>query len=398
MKRPRDGFSASKLGISAVVTDISADRIFGLTEDLPTTGRHAGFVKIPHSSDRSAYGFVPVPLAIVGGGAGPTMLLLGGVFGDEVDTQIAVARLLRLLDPKTMNGRVIAMTMANLPAAMSGTRNSPIDGRNLNKSFPGDVFGSPTSMIAEYIERHLMSLSDLVIDLHSDGRSLGYLPCVTLVDHPDPDVQSRRLAMARAFGGENLLRFRSFEDRSTSGAARRAGATRIGTEIGGAQPVTTIMDGIMRVLAWAGIITQLMPASGDARLLVTQREDDFVYALADGVFEPAVQLGDEVAAGDLAGHIHDLTRPFAVPIAVTFALPGVVICTRGRGHASRGDCLVHLAADADAEARAELDAAADLRWLSTQVAPPAKRSRGGARAQPAAKAGRKPNKTTHQEE
>jgi predicted deacylase len=297
-----------------------------------------------------------------------------------------------------MNGRVIAMTMANLPAAAGGTRTSPIDGRNLNKSFPGDVFGTPTSMIADYIERHLMSLSDLVLDLHSDGQSLRYLPSVTLVDHPDPDVQSRRLAMARAFGAENLLRFRSFEDRSTSGAARRAGATRIGTEIGGPDPVAALMAGITRILAWAGVISDGAPAAREAHLLLTQREDDFVYALADGVFEPAVRLGDKVSAGDLAGHIHDLTRPFATPAPVTFAVPGIVICTRGRGPAARGDCLMHLAIEADAEALAQLDEVADLRWLSTQVAPAAKRPRAGARRKPRTVTDRKPDKTTHHEE
>lgn len=398
MKRTRGGFQASNQGVSTAVTNVVADRIFGLTEDLPTTGRHAGFVKIPYSSDRSAYGFVPVPLAIVGGGTGPTLLLLSGIFGDEIDTQIAVARLLRSLDPDTMNGRVIAMTMANLPAAAAGTRHSPIDGRNLNKSFPGDVFGTPTSMIADYIERHLMSLSDLVLDLHSDGQSLRYLPSATLVDHPDPEIQGRRLAMARAFGADNLLRFRSFEDRSTSGAARRAGATRIGTEIGGPTPIETIMAGIMRLLNWAGMIAGPAPAAGEARLLLNQREDDFVYALANGIFEPAAQLGDVVAAGDLAGHIHDLTRPFATPVAVIFAAPGIVVCTRGRGHAARGDCLMHLAIEADAEALAERDEAAGLRWLSTQIATPAKRPGAAMPRKPSAKADRKPDKKTRHKE
>lgn len=398
MKRTHGGFPASHRGGSTAVTDVVADRIFGLTEDLPTTGRHAGFVKIPHSSDRSAYGFVPVPLAVVGGRPGPTLLLLAGVFGDEIDTQIAVARLLRSLDPDAMNGRVIAMTMANLPAAMAGTRHSPIDGRNLNKSFPGDVFGTPTSMIADYIERHLMPLSDLVLDLHSDGQSLRYLPSATLVDHPDPEVRARRLAMAQAFGAENLLRFRSFEDRSTSGAARRAGATRIGTEIGGPTPVESIIAGIMRLLVWAGMVAGPAPAAGARRMILNQREEDFVYALTDGVFEPVVQLGEVVAAGDLAGHIHDLTRPFATPVPVTFAAAGIVVCTRGRGHAARGDCLMHLALEADAEALADRDETAGLRWLSTQIAAPAKRPRAARKQKPSANADRKPDKPISHEE
>jgi predicted deacylase len=354
------------------VIEAVTDRLFGLTDPLPTTGRHMGFVKIPSSTNRSAYGFVPLPIAIVGGIEGPGVLLLAGVYGDEIEAQIAVTNIVRSLDPSAMRGRVIALSMANFPAAQAGTRISPMDGRNLNKSFPGDVFGTPTSIIADYIERHLMPGVDIVIDVHSEGRSLHYLPVATFGEHADPDVQLRRLALARAFGLRNVLRFRSYEDRSTSGAARRAGATRIGAEIGGPGTVGTIADGVSRVLAWAGMVEGPAPAS-EPRLLLTQRDEDFVYALSDGVFEPAVQLGDRVAAGDLAGHIHDLTRPLSEPTAVRFAAGGIVVCTRGASQAARGDCLMHLATEADREAAAQFDEARALRWLGTQRTRPSGR-------------------------
>jgi predicted deacylase len=345
---------------------ITKDLLFGLTEPLPTKGQHTGFVKIPHSSNRSAYGIVPLPLTVVGGGAGPTVLLQAGIFGDELDAQIAVTRIMGALDPAKMNGRVIALPMANFPAAQAGTRNSPLDGRSLNKSFPGDVFGTPTSVIADYIERNLMPVSDLVIDLHSVGRTMRYMPSVTLIDHSDPDVQMRRLALARAFGLDTVLRFHSFEDRSTSGSARRAGATRIGVEAGETDPVGTIVGGVRRVLDWAGVTGPAGSVSAQrARVLVTQWDEGFVYALCDGVFQPAVQLGDSVAAGDVAGHIHDLGRPLAEPVAVRFSAGGIVVCTRGSSQTSRGDCLMHLATEADGEALAQFGAAASLRWLGS---------------------------------
>lgn len=337
---------------------------FGLTDPLPESGRHMGFVKIPYSSNRSAYGIVPVPLAVVGGSAGPTVLLLAGVFGDEIHAQIAVARILRAIDPERMNGRVIALPMANYPAVQAGTRNSPVDGRSLNRSFPGDVFGTQTSIIAHYIERNLMPVSDLVIDLHSVGSTMRYQSSATLIDHHDPDVQMRRLALARAFGLQNVLRFRSFEDRSTSGSAFRAGATRIGVEIGGDDPVDTIVRGVDRVLAWAGVSGTAAPGSPpEARVLLTQRDDDFIYACSDGVFEAVAQLGDVVAAGDLAGYIHDLHRPLAEPAAVHFSVGGIVVCTRGCSQTKRGDFLMHLATEGEGEALAQFDQARSFRWL-----------------------------------
>lgn len=347
------------------MTKIPKDVLFGLTQPLPLSGRHSGFVKIPYTSNRSAYGIVPLPLTVVGGSAGPTILLLAGVFGDEIDAQVGVAQILRTLEPAKMKGRIIALPMANYPAAQAGTRNSPLDGRSLNKSFPGDVFGTPTSVIADYIERNLMPVSDLVIDLHSVGRTMQYIPSATLIDHPDPDVQMRRLALARAVGLENVLRFHSFEDRSTSGAARRAGATRIGVETGGNDAVGTIVRGIGRVLAWAGMVEGAAAAAPQARVLLTQWEEGFVYALLDGVFQPVVQLGETVKAGDVAGYIHDLGRPLAEPVTVHFSAGGVVVCSRGVSQARRGDCLMHLAAEGDDEALTQFRDAASLRWLGS---------------------------------
>lgn len=338
--------------------------VFGLSDPLPASGKHTGFIKIPYASNHSSYGFLPVPLAIVGGSVGPTVLLLAGVAGDEIEAQIAVARIIRSLDPETMKGRVIAMTMTNLLAARAGTRNSPLDGQSLNKSFPGDLFGSPTSAIAEYIERHLMPESDLVIDLHSTGPTMRYLSCATIIDDADADVQLRRLALARAFNAGNLVRFRSFDYRSTSGAARRSGATRIGVQA----PLDDAMDEMLRgfdsILAWAGIVDK-PPVDVAPRLLLAHRDQDFVHAMSDGIFEPVARLGDEAKAGDLAGYIHDLSRPMLEPVEVRISADGVVIGTREAGAVQRGDCVLLLAEDCDETARDELDQATELRWLDT---------------------------------
>jgi predicted deacylase len=358
------------------------DHLFGLTDDLPPTGKVSGYAKIPFSSDASAYGFIPLPIAIIGGGEGPTVLLLAGSYGDELESQVAVARIARLLDPSAMNGRVIIVPMANAPAARAGLRNSPLDGANLSRSYPGDVRGTPTRVIADYIERHLMSVSDIVLDLHSDGRSIRYLPCATMIHHADPTERSLRLAAALAFGAPSVLIFHSFEERNTSGAARRAGAVRIATEIGGPDPIGTTIAGVMRVLRWAGITTEAPEApSPESTLRVTRQDKDFIYAMADGVFEPAVSLGASVEAGALVGWIHDPSRPFAEPMPINAAASGTVVCTRGPGLAVVGDCVLHLASPADSDLAAEAEAARRIRWTS-------QRRRGG----PAVARARSPTK------
>ena len=346
----------------------STEILFGLTDPVPREGRHSGYIRIPFSSDTSAYGFIPVPVAVVGGGEGPTVLLLAGTFGDEIESQVAVSRLTRMLSPDKMAGRVIVLPMANAPACQAGTRNSPVDGRNLNRSFPGDVLGTPTSIIADYIERQLMPMSDIVVDLHSDGRSIRYVPSVTVIHHADPDIRSRRLAAAIAFGAPNVLAFHSFEDRNTSGAARRAGAVRIATEIGGPDPVGTSVAGLLRLLRWAGIVREPPQPAPSANRYVVRQDSDFLYGLYRGVFEPACPLGQAVDAGAIAGEIHDLMRPLDPPVPVRFPAAGTVVCTRSAGLVLPGDCLMHLGTPLDEALHAEWREAAELRWLPTQVA------------------------------
>ena len=59
------------------------------------------------------------------------------------------------------------------------------------------------------------------------------------------------------------------------------------------------------------------PTSSDAiREVVPER--DYVYALSDGLFEPAVLLGDRVDQGGLAGLLHDPSRMLDEPVEVRF--------------------------------------------------------------------------------
>ncbi len=319
----------------------------------------------------SAYGFIAVPIAIIGNGDGPTALLMAGTHGDEYEGQVALARIARTLTPEPMTGRVIIVPMANAPAAHAGRRNSPIDSLNLNRIYPGDVRGMPTAMIASYLECHVMSAADIVVDLHSGGGSLRYLPCATIMDHTDATERARRLALALAFGAPSVLISHGFEERNTTGAARRAGAIRVGTEIGGGASaeralVDLAFDGVMNILAWSGIVPESFAKQSQTpadAIYETVQERDFVYALSDGLFEPAVLLGDRVEEGDLAGLLHDPSRMQNDPVEARFKASGRVVCLRASALSKRGDCLAHLARGFQKGFDGELRQARSSKWL-----------------------------------
>ncbi|TIY00335.1 MAG: N-alpha-acetyl diaminobutyric acid deacetylase DoeB, partial [Mesorhizobium sp.] len=107
------------------------------TVDFDRDGVQHGFLRLPYSRDDSAWGSVMIPICVIRNGSGPSALLTGGNHGDEYEGPLALYDLARTLDPKHVSGTVIIVPAMNYPAFRAGTRTSPIDKGNLNRSFPG---------------------------------------------------------------------------------------------------------------------------------------------------------------------------------------------------------------------------------------------------------------------
>ena len=118
-------------------------RTIGYSEiDFEKQGKQIGFMHLPHSTHDDAWGGLRVPLTVINNGAGPTVFLQGGNHGDEYEGPIVLGEIIRGLDPARLTGRLIIMPAINLPAVEAGSRVSPIDGLNFNRTFPGDPLGS----------------------------------------------------------------------------------------------------------------------------------------------------------------------------------------------------------------------------------------------------------------
>lgn len=318
-------------------------------------GKHTGFIRLPHSVHRSAYGFIPIPVAVIANGSGPTALLMAGNHGDEYEGQVTLGNLIRNLQPGEVQGRLIVLPSANFPAALAGSRTSPIDQGNLNRSFPGHADGNVTEQIAWFIEESVMPGAQVFIDLHSGGSSLNYIPAALARRSDDAAEMAETVAMLRAFGAPIafLANVPQGADRTASAGAARKGLRHFGTEMAGGGQVTPAAlhaceAGLRRVLHRAGLLPQPQPEpERPTRLLEVLGDDYFVYAPEDGLFEPLVELGDTVVAGQPAARIHNLATPWREPALARFAHAGLVICKRVPGLSQRGDCLFHLGTDCD---------------------------------------------------
>jgi predicted deacylase len=321
---------------------------------LDQPGRHVGALRLPYSSDRSAYGQIVIPVVVVRGGPGPTVLLTAGVHGDEYEGQIALGALSRKLQPEGMNGRVIIVPMANPFAALASLRTSPIDGGNLARSFPGDPVGSLTSQIAEGISRLLLPIADFLVDLHSGGSTLEYTPCGFGRLSANRALSVKVVDLMAAFGAPISVFVRQPESRGTLlAAALEMGVVAIATELGGGGGVTpSILSiterGLQGVLAHAGVFKDAERPIATTRFMQVSPKH-FVRSPGRGMFEPLFALGNEVNPGQLAGRLWNPERIDQAPEHILFDTGGRVICRRVPAMVAPGDVLVHLAEDISRE-------------------------------------------------
>ena len=321
------------------------------TVDLEKSGKQVGFVMIPHSPHDDAWGATRIPLAVIANGKGPTVILEGGNHGDEHEGPITIGDLIRELDPGEVQGRLILMPANNAPAVQVSRRVSPVDGLNFNRTFPGDPRGTITQQISAYVTDHIFPLGDAFLDLHSGGSSLDILPSAIIEPSDDPDLRRRNVAAVRAFDAPLTVVISNLgEPRTATAAAIRAGLVTVGTEMAGAGKVSLdalaiCRRGVRNVLAHLGVLEarHASPRSHDSEILELAGPNAYVFATADGVFEPFHENGHEVHAGDAAGRIHFVLDPAREPETLYYQADGILYGRRHPGRVMPGNCCLVVA-------------------------------------------------------
>src|SRR3954469_9449909 len=107
---------------------------------------------------------------------GPTLLILAGMHGDEINGIEIVRKLITHDEVKNpLCGSIIAIPVINIISFLSGSRELP-DGRDLNRCFPGTKTGSLGSRIAHDVMKEIVSQIDFGIDFHTGGAKINNMP------------------------------------------------------------------------------------------------------------------------------------------------------------------------------------------------------------------------------
>lgn len=318
------------------------------TVDFEKEGVQHGFLKLPYSRDDSAWGAVMIPIAVVRRGQGPTALLTGANHGDEYEGPIALFDLANELDSAQVSGRIIIVPAMNYPAFRAGTRTSPIDKGNLNRVFPGRPGGTVTEKIADYFHRYLLPMADCVLDIHSGGKTLQFVPFAAAHTLPDKALQARCVAAMQAFNAPYSLMLLELDSVGMyDSAAEEMGKIFLSTELGGGGSATAATAGIARrgirnLLKHAGILAG-KPDRAPSIALDMPSGDCYVASESSGLLEIRIDLGATVRKGDVVARVHGYERTGQAPVEYRAKLDGILAGRHFPGLVQTGDTIALVA-------------------------------------------------------
>lgn len=248
-----------------------------------------------------------LPMWLIHGEAdGPTLVVTAGVHAAEYASIAAALEFGRSLAPKDLRGCVIVVPVVNLPAFTARSIYvCPLDGRNLNRVFPGNSSGTASEQIADWIFRNVISRADYYVDLHGGDLIEALVPFTIFFRSGDDRVDAASLDMAKAFGIHFLVC--SETPGSTFCAASRAGIPSILAESGGQgiwtrEDVAHHTNGLGRLMRHLGMTPGGTPEPASFTLL-----EQFLWLRSEheGFWYPAVAVNEKVQRAQNLGCVKD---------------------------------------------------------------------------------------------
>lgn len=254
---------------------------------------------------------VPV-IDIMGKEDGPTLSIVAGIHGAEYAGIEASIRLGRQISPEQLSGNLRIVPICNLPGFLGRHEvQCPIDGKNLNRVFPGSTDGSYTDHLAHLVYQNVVKGSDYVLNIHGGDIFEELVPYVGVgtTNSQEIDIKSRELG--RVYDLPFLLETKTLPGAVAGGsslnqAAQADGIPSVLAESGGRglleeEFVLTHLKGMRNVLKWLNMI------EGDIERTHRTREmsTDFWRIAHDGVCYPEMSLGEHVKKGQRIGVVND---------------------------------------------------------------------------------------------
>ena len=266
---------------------------------------------------------------------GPVVLLSGGLHGDEINGIEIVRRLISNDHLKLTSGTVIAVPLMNVYGFIQNVRGVP-DGKDINRSFPGNKHGSLAKLVAYNIMNEIIPKVDYGVDFHTGGASRANYPQIRCVfDIP------KNMELARAFAPPVILNSNLVAS-SFRKAAHNKGKHILVYETGESlrmdeAGIETAIAGTKRLLNHLG----MRGTAPEAGTIDEYNKSKWLRAKYAGIFNTTIQLGDKVKKRQIVGRITD---PFGNE-RFNLKAPdsGQVIGLNNSPVVHKGDAILHIA-------------------------------------------------------
>ncbi|MCA9512460.1 MAG: succinylglutamate desuccinylase/aspartoacylase family protein [Myxococcota bacterium] len=231
---------------------------------------------------------------------GPTLCLVAGIHGDELNGVEIVRRIVEQLDPELLAGTLVAVPIANPHGYNRSSRYLP-DRRDLNRYFPGRTTGSSASRIAFVLFEDVIRPCTYLIDFHTGSFHRTNLP------HIRANLDDAKTAeFAKAFGADLVV-----HNRGRLGTLRRAaadaGIPSVIYEAG--EPMRLREDEIEQGVAGTTramhALRMLQPYAEPTPPRQVIRRTHWVRVDRGGLMLAIVQIGETVKRGQLLGTVID---------------------------------------------------------------------------------------------
>ena len=285
-----------------------------------------------------------IPISVIHGAkAGPVLALTAGVHGYEYPPILALQRMRASIDPRALAGTVIMVHVANMPSFLGRTvYYSPVDGKNLNRVFPGNPEGTLSERIADVITREVIDRATHVVDLHCGDGNESLRPYSYWITTGSPQVAEDGRQMALAFGLDHIIvdRERPSDPGASmylSNTAITRGKPAVTIEAGGMggtdnESVVQIENGVAGVLKFL----KMRPDGPDpVASPILLEHSEVLRSNFTGMFQAAVEKGQSVAKGTVLGRVFDFDGTLLEEIKATFA--GEVLYVVGTPPMTKGE-------------------------------------------------------------
>jgi len=306
----------------------------------------AGYIAVPAGVDAAA----SIPVIVVNGAKpGPVLALVAGSHGTEYASILALQKLAEFADPAELSGTLIILPLINVPSfAQRVAHVNPVDGKNMNRFYPGRPDGTQTERVSWAIAKQVVEKCDYLIDLHGGDldENLRRYSYLAATGKEAQDAASR--AMVLAFGLDHII-LQDFRTPVAPGGA--VTITRFAAGLGKpcvtaeaghagvseAEDVDSLIQGCWNVARHlkmlSGVISVVEHPLWLSRVSIMTSEQD-------GVFYPLVGPEAYVSQGMKIGYVTDYFGKKVLD--VTSPIAGIVLYIGALPSLKKGDTIAHI--------------------------------------------------------